>query len=404
MNDKKPKVGTIAFSHTDNYGGVLQAYALQRAIIGLGYDSEVINYDPSRMPGRARHILGVIFRRLFKALQLIGSPSVLIKRLNKGILHVPSRHPHKSSGTRGDKFRDFRDKYIKSSIRRWTTLEELMCERPKYDAYITGSDQVWNPYMMRTDGEPRFDPAYFLVFAPEHLRISYAPSISVPKIPPQQWEAFSKLVSGIRHLSCREHDGAMQIKNASGRVVNHVLDPVFLLEPEDWMRIANNPPNERYLLCYFLGSSRSNRTLSKRIAERLGLKIRVISSFPDDESHLGAKSVSGVGPTEFLELIRGAQYICTDSFHGTAFAVIFEKPFSVFDREQDDDGKKSMTSRIHGLLSQLSLSGRFVSRDANAKDIDHSVDYLQARAQLRQRRAESLNYLRTALHSVICNP
>jgi hypothetical protein len=266
---------------------------------------------------------------------------------------------------------------------------------PPFDAYVCGSDQIWNPFMCRPDNVPGFDPAYFLELAPASKRITYAPSISVPEIPSALQGEFLRLAKGIKWLSCRERQGAETIARLCGRAVKWVADPVLLLSVADWRRVATPMPPGRYLLCYFLGTGEGYRAFARKLAKQHGLKVKVISIVPDDIETLGAEDVGSSGPAEFLSLVMGAACVCTDSFHGTLFSIIFERPFFVFERP-GSSCQQSAISRIYSILGRLGLSARLCQGDDRSLH-ELAIDYDGVRSRLEAYRAESLNYLSEAL-------
>ena len=389
------RVGIITLHYVDNHGGVLLACGLQNAISRLGYAGEIIDYDPTQIPSKLGHLIRTTARRLTKVPTYLFSPRVTWRRFASGSGRLPSLHPHKSVGLRAQRFEDFRHRHIKLTTRRWQSADELKQSPPLFDGYVCGSDQIWNPFMCRPDHVPGFDPSYFLDFAPPGKRITYAPSISVPEIPSDLAGEFVRFVNGIQRLSCRENDGAETIARLSGRGVKWVADPVLLLEAEDWRTVAGSPSSGRYLLCYFLGAGEGYRAFAKTLARTHGLQVKVISANPDDIEALAAEDVGSIGPAEFLSLIVGAACVCTDSFHGTLFSIIFERPFFVFERP-GSTGRESMASRIHSVLGRLGLSAQL----RGAGDTPPSclaMDYGEARAKLEAYRAESIDYLREAL-------
>lgn len=394
--NKKPSIGIITLHYVDNHGGVLLAYALQEKIRQLGYAPLLIDYDPTPVPSWASHALKTWVYRLVRLPTYLRRTPEILRRLLAGGAVMPPRHAHKSSGVRASRFESFRARYISTTLTSWHTANALRAEPPVFDAYVCGSDQVWNPYMCRPDGRPGLDGAYFLDFAPQQLRVSYAPSVSVPEIPRSLRADFSRLASRIRFLSCREEAGAHLVEELTGRSVKVVIDPALLLSPEDWLEVAKRPPEGRYLLCYFLGDGAYYREFTRSLADRLGIPVKVISSSARDADELGAEPCHDIGPDEFLGLIQNAQCVCTDSFHGTLFSIIFERLFFVFERP-GSSGSKSMSSRIHSILGRLGLIGQLVHEGQDAKSARLAIDYESPRQRLAELREDSVSYLRDAL-------
>jgi hypothetical protein len=386
------RVAIITLHYVDNHGGVLLAYGLQEAINRLGYDAEIIDYDPTQLPSRFGHLVRTTARRLAKAPAYFFRPRAALGRLVSGSGRLPSLHPHKSIGLRAQRFEEFRRRHIKLTKGRWRSPDQLKHSPPIFDAYICGSDQIWNPFMCRPDSVPGFDPAYFLHFAPIPKRIAYAPSIAIPVIPKDLIADFVRLASGIKRLSCREKPGADTITRLCGRRVNWVADPVLLSSAAEWQAVAGSATLDPYLLCYFLGPGEACRAFAKRVARKHRLPVKIISAIEQDVEELGAEDVSSIGPAEFLSLIMGAACVCTDSFHGTLFSIIFERPFFVLERP----ASKAMASRIHSILGKLGLSAQLRLGD-DRLPLDLPIDYEEARSKLKAYRTESLEYLREAL-------
>ena len=150
----------------------------------------------------------------------LANPTRYILPVLRGTASVfPPRHQHGSSGSRRASFNAFRSKYIKLGQPHYTGAESLIKAPPAYDAYMCGSDQVWNPFMCRRQGEEGPDPVYFLTFAPKHKRVAYAPSIAVPAIPEEHRNVMAAMIGSIPHLSCREKQGAELITQLTGRHV-----------------------------------------------------------------------------------------------------------------------------------------------------------------------------------------
>lgn len=401
--NKKPSVGIITLHYVDNHGGVLLAYALQEKIRQLGYAPALIDYDPTPVPSPVAHFLKTWAHRLVRLPVYLKRAPEIIHRLISGGPLMPPRHLHKSVGVRSARFEEFRARHICKTSASWQSHEQLRASPPRFDVYVCGSDQIWNPYMCRPDDNPGFDGAYFLDFAPQASRVSYAPSVSVPEIPSSLEAEFARLVSDVRFLSCREESGARLIEAAAGRPVKVVVDPALLLTREDWRLVSRSPRAGRYLLCYFLGDGAHYREFALAMARRLGLAVKVVSSNPGDAEYLKAECCQDIGPDEFLGLIENAECVCTDSFHGTLFSIVFERLFFVFERP-GSAGSRSMSSRIHSILGRLCLMDRLIPEGRSADAASTSVDYGLPRQRLLELREDSVGYLRDALAATQTRP
>ena len=261
----------------------------------------------------------------------------------------------------------------------------------RFDFFITGSDQVWNPIFGYGS------PIDFLTFAPKHKRIAYAPSFGISVIPGEYIENFSLWLSEIRNLSVREEIGAQIIKELTGRDAFVLVDPTLMLSKEQWLSIskkAPHKPNNQYLLTYFLGKvTKENGRRMKQIALENQLQIVNLGDIKDRNTYF-------TGPSEFIDYVNSASLFFTDSFHGAVFSILLVTPFVIFDRLENI---ASMNSRIDTLLSTFNLSSRKWNIIRNNSDI-FNVDYSHVAPILEVERKKALDYLIEALHvkTVIC--
>ncbi|MBP7051979.1 MAG: polysaccharide pyruvyl transferase family protein [Phycisphaerae bacterium] len=396
-------VGTMAIHYVDNHGGVLLAYALQESVERLGYECRVIDFDPTRIPSLIRHVSRGLKRRLMRTpvyLHYFGYYAAMCIR--NGVC-LPPRHGHQSVGVRKTNFDCFRRRYIKLSERRYTSSESLEDSPPPYDAFVCGSDQIWNPYICKPAGEAWNERAYFLTFAAESKRVAYAPSIAIPSIPGHLREEMASMLRGIPHLSVREIHGARLIKEMTGREARVVLDPTLLLSQECWDKVAVEPGiKEPYVLAYYLGESAEYRTFAYRLAEKARTRVVLISRVRDEGRVPHAIPRHDVGPAEFLGLIKRAECICTDSFHGTLFSINYRRPFYTFERP-GSSGAKAMSSRIHSILNLCGLTAQLVQSHGVLPSDPFSLDYTGADVVLQRERSSSLRYLRESLESATCS-
>jgi len=397
----KKDVGIITIHYVDNLGGALLAFALQESIERMGYNCYVIDYDPTHIPSKAGYLIKSITRRIVRMPLYLRDFRYYFTRLikNRGIV-LPPRHIHSSIGLRKMRFDSFRYKNIKLSAQHYTSSESLKESPPQYDAYICGSDQIWNPFICKEPGRARNDPAYFLTFAPKAKRISYAPSIALPSIPDEFREEMTEMLQGISYLSSREKQGAGLIKELTGRNVAVVLDPTLLLNKNQWNQIAIDPDIKGpYILCYFLGEGQEYRDFAKQLNKKTGYRLVVISQKSRDLEAWNTINCSEAGPAEFLGLVKNANCVCTDSYHGTIFSINFEKPFFVFERPSSF-GTQSTATRIYSILDLLGLTSRLMKSNMPIPEAPLQIDYTETKTLLEEERAKSLRYLEDALKHV----
>lgn len=244
---------------------------------------------------------------------------------------------------RQGKLKDWADRYI--YFRK--DVKELSKVIDEYDYFVTGSDQVWNPYFNNN----AYLQENLLMFAPSQKRISYAASISAPTIPDNQIAIYKEGFAGMRGLSLREQAGANLVKAISGRDAEVHVDPTLLLTPQEWDEVSCVPAwysGEKYILTYFLGNRPDS--IIQSIAKETGL---AVVNLLDEKVY--EHYVTGVD--EFLWAVKHASLIYTDSFHGTVFSILYRTPFVVCDRLGNIITEK-MGSRIDNLLNLFGLGSR----------------------------------------------
>ena len=369
------KIAIVTLSGYFNYGNRLQNYALQETLEGLNFDVETIKNNNTKIISKPR---GSLLSRIK------GKSPVLIYKILKNKF---STYRHRDIiEKRTEMFKEFTIKYIKEidcMILDKGIIKHLPFE---YDYFVTGSDQVWNPdYLLGTSTN-------FLTFAPADKRISYAASFGISTIPSKWVADYKKCLSNMKHLSVREEAGAKIIKDLTGREAPVHIDPTLLLTKEKWLSIAkeaNNKPKGSYLLTYFLGGvPEIYKKQIKRIVEENKLEIINLGDIKERETYM-------TGPSEFIDYINSCSVLYTDSFHGSVFSILLEKPFVVCDRK-DTDNDSSMYSRINTLLDKFNLNSRRIENIKTDEEI-FNIDYTHIPHILEKEREKAFNYLKEAL-------
>lgn len=372
------KVGIITYHHDCNYGTVLQAYALQKAIDCIDdYQAEIIDYRAAEEKKLTRWQL--IFIRI-KRLPVYFLEWRRVRNLMKY---------EKVLNAKSTTFDSFFEKHHKESKKTFYSFSELKQFNHNYDILVTGSDQTWSPKI-------GLFPAFFLEFGPpKALRIAYAPSIGVSKLSEEEVLFFNDHLQSFEAISCRERLGTEILKAAvKGKLIHNVLDPTFLLTKEKWNEIAETPDiNGDYIFCYFIGHKTYYRDIAQQLSKELELPLFFIPvSWQDVDK--GYNLVAEAGPKEFLGLIRNARLVLTDSFHGTAFSINYRKTFYTFTKIEGGRGAMD-NSRLYDILSKLHLEDRLYDTAGEIKFTD--VDYSQAEKILEDERQQSLAFLKNAL-------
>lgn len=375
---KMKSIGIITIHKINNYGSVFQAYALQRACEDLGFKAEIIDYNfPNDFHASNKYIETndshpnePKWIKLLYALDL--------KKQHRGI-------------------RDFVCRYENLSDKQYSSPSELEAETPLYDAYITGSDQLWNPRFCNGD------PAFMLHFAPEDaLKISFAASIGSNSIPDELKPQYKALLSRYAHIAVRENSGVEVIKEVVDKEATVVLDPTLLLNREQWNKIADPKRQfkKKYILCYFLNYTFNAFPYVDQLAEYMqkqtGYEVVRVARPPHRLGVPHTHYKVGASPQEFLALVRDAEMVLTTSFHGTAFAVNYGKP--VFTVVQD---RNASDSRQVSLMHNLGLDDQILSvKDPMPEQRRFTYDEKSERARLEVLRQRSIDYLVKALKHV----
>lgn len=387
------KIGIITYVKCDNYGAELQAFALQWKLNSLGFDAEVVNLEKRNIDMKRNPdvILGAIKQRFknegFKAFVSI------FRKFKETKKKIGDESAFKEINEKKHLlFEKFFEEKVKHSAKYYSLDDISTTTDLKYDVYIAGSDQIWN--YIHTD---RLD-VYFLMFANKYKakKISYAASVSIYDIPKKWRPAYKKYFENIDVISVRELHGAGLVKKYSNKTAEVVLDPTFLLSKEDWQReVAKDMRIDGdYLLIYTLSGSPHIRKMAHDIASQLNLKVVNIKSGYSEEPNDGTIHLYEIGPAEWVGLWTKAKYVVTDSFHGTAFSINFNIPFTTL-----VNPNSMMNSRVLSILKITNLESRIVydtlEGDLHPKSID--VDFNECNNILREWKQKSLNFLLNAL-------
>ncbi len=393
------KIGIITYVNTAtcNYGAELQAYALQHKLNELGYNTEVVNLR-RELPGNGR-FKEVVRKAVKVRFERMGffPACASVARLVCSV--AKDKHYAKKYAVRfGEKkqmFREFFMQHIRHSVREYSPADMDTAELP-YDTFIAGSDQIWN-----YKNSDRVD-IFFLMFANRlgAKKVSYAASFSVSKIPQEYQARYTQWINNIDFLSVREYAGVEIVRSLTGRKSSLVCDPTLLLDKEEWISQFEKPEKPlvegKYVLIYSMSRSTNVTRIASRIARELG-GIKVVNiklNFTPSKSD-GILQLDFVSPPQWVWLLLHAEYVVTDSFHGTAFSINFNKPFTTVQNPLSD-----LNSRVDTILTRLGLKGRLYVDNGKAFEPDSLlIDYATVNHKLNEWRKESLDFLINALNS-----
>ena len=350
---KGKKIGIVTWFNIENYGTALQAISLYKYLTNQ-YDCTLIQYFDYK---NIRPLYGkiklsaktILFFPLFvRRLMISGN---IIKGLK--ISRVYKKINILSVKTKGQMKR----------------IEAI-------DVFVTGSDQIWNPYYLKD--------FYLLGFTENNNKIAYSSSIGVQEIPAELEKTYIKYLSKFRHISIREKSSEAILKRVLSRNdICTVLDPVFLLSKKEWenfyaaeaKKLSNKRfIKEKYIFCYFIGKRKEYKIFCDSISSVAGISnVLYVPSAENKRISLNGRAVHSAGLEDFLFLIANAELVLTDSFHATVLSLIFEKQFIEFMRFDEND-KKSQNSRIYDLLERYGIQNRIYKGESILKNrIDYSV-------------------------------
>lgn len=389
---KKIAVSTLV-NAKENYGQLLQAYALQAFLKKKGYDAVLIRYKRKFSLKDEKGIRKILkfFYQLFK--------TVSFSQVNKSeIVHsspeVIARHKH---------FENFYNEYFTNTEKMYYTIDELRNEPPKADVYVAGSDQIWN-----WGGRYGYNPVYFLQFGGNGIkRVGYAVGMSKIVASKEAKKELKKYLKRFNSLALREPTGVPVLKECGFSDPKVVADPTLLLEKEDYLSLIKNDvkPQKDFLLGYFINFNSKEELDWSSIREYLNendLDFKYISS----EGYL--KSINQLDEyknefytvPEWLEAYSNAKCILTTSYHGLLFSIIMRKPFLFF--FIDDERTVPGRNRPKYILSQLGLESRiyFKNSDRTLKEqLDEPINWSEVETKLEKLRNYSIDYLINAIEN-----
>jgi hypothetical protein len=350
----KSAIFTLAFYN--NFGSVLQAYALQKKVRQItGETVDVVDFRPS-LP----------LHSYFKSADLL------------------QQYQKKC-----ELFDEFRFRYLGMN-NNWISNVAQIEER--YENYITGSDIVWGKEFSKLNS------AYFLNFVPEgKKRISYAASMILREDGHSEDDRlYATYIPRFDEISVRETSSVNFIQQFTQKKVTDVLDPTLLLEKNDYEELAKEScflSNKPYLLAYFLTHEPAVVDYTNLLAKKLGLKvIHYFADYPSRIFDSDAECFAFAGPQEFLGYVKNAACVFTNSFHGTCFSFIFEKPFYTYTAKRG-----AMLSRVQDLTRRLSLQDRCFTDFRDIVKVTLETDYTKANQCWQQEKSKSLKFLQNVL-------
>lgn len=353
-------IGVITFHHSLNCGALLQAWALRKYLRILGHKVDIVNY---RKIGWNE--LFAIDKRNFRA--FIRSTYYTIRIVTLNLLPELLRRRQ---------FRRFLSENMK--IGRSVSREDL--PRLGYSHWICGSDQIWNP---KFNGN---DETFFLDFVPEGgRRIAYGPSFGTESFTPESSRRIGELLKRFDRISVRERTGVEIVRNLCGKSAELVCDPTMLLGVDSYQRLERVPiarlPN-RYVAVYLVGAHTWALQMATKVAKDRNASVVLLQGGMMARWHTSGEvnRISVLGPSEWLYFIHHAEFLVTNSFHGTVFALQYHVPFTVtLNRTAGDERMLTLLSAVGQPDRALSQSDQFVQGEINWSSVDGLIEEMRAK-------------------------
>lgn len=346
----------ITIHRTNNYGALLQTYAMQDVLSEYG-EIQVLDYRNDYVESSLDYVrfqFGV--KSALKDLIRIIPRFKAIKKMN-----------------------GFIGRYFNL-----VDASDVLVGHSNFDVYICGSDQIWNPACVSKKAE--LDSNYFASFAkPGKKIISYGSSIGSHLFSPSEKTVAKELLSKFSALSVRESTSGAIVQSIVGKKVNHVLDPTLLITGSKWLELANAPRVDKYILVYTVPKVKQLSSVVGYFKKKLGLKVIAIDQGLYTSKYVD-KQFRDVGVEDFLGLFAKAEFVITDSFHGVCFSINFGKKFCAV-----RPGKHS--NRIDDLLHTLDLNSRAVNNVSDLSGFDCAIDYEKVYQCLDESRLRSLKFI-----------
>ena len=355
------KVGIVTFHFVNNFGGALQAYALKTACEELGAEAHLVDY----------HQWFIRFTDAVRMFPIAKNPQVIISGFRTMGQRLGRRR----------KFSAFHKDYLSLS-RKYSCSRAIENHPPGYDKYICGSDQIWNSFI--TCGLSR---AYFLTFEKDTAnKFAYAPSFGSADISVKMSKRMARLIKMLGAVSVRESEGVDIVEKMTGKRPPQLIDPSFLISTEKWEKLSEascyEKPFNEYILVYIMQKDDTVYEYARRLRERYGLPVVEIGRY-GYRAHFVDECIVDLGPLEFVSLFRNATHVCTNSYHGIIFSIVFNKKLCIIPC-------KRFTSRIDSLLK---LVGIDLPDDRDALELDVSYDRESALKHISEERDKAIDYL-----------
>ncbi len=392
------KIGVITYvkTATCNYGAELQAFALQYKLNKDGFDTEVVNLK-RRLPSNDR-FKETVKKSVRTRFERMNPLSATLSVMDLFLSVVKDKYYAKKYASEFQEKKALYERFFEENIRHSSVEynpDDMDTADLPYNTYIAGSDQIWN-----YKNSDRVD-VFFLMFANRFKakKISYAASFSISEIPENYKERYTEWINNIDEISVRETDGVRIVKDLTGRDAVHVCDPTLLLDKNEWRgAFGDNPVEEigkkKYVFVYTMSRSRNVYRIAKTIARQLGnIEVVHVRLGIKPEANDGVIHLNFASPQQWVHLLMNAEYVVTDSFHGTVFSINFNIPFTVVQNPMSD-----LNSRVNTILTKVGLLDRIYVDDKMGRLPEClNVDYNSVNCKIDEWRKQSWQFLLDSL-------
>ena len=365
------KIGIMTFPNMTSYGCTLQMYALYRAVEQAGAEAEIINYRNEYMKARRHTAAGRGKSRIKSALRITATKMLHLRQIAT--------------------FRRFEQRLSQYPARVTSDKGSLREVAKRYDGVICGSDQVWNPLITDTD------LSYFLDFCgPDTKRIAYAPSFGISEFSNEFTEMIRPELEKFRYLSVREDVGVRYVESLVNRKVDTVLDPTFLIPKQDWTALEESHPlaKGKYILCFPVRKSAELIRFGRELAEKKDATLIIVEGNLLTRLRNKDRRIQyalDISPEEWLGLLHHAECVVTNSFHGAAFSIHYQKDFYL------ECSSAKANSRLEQLAAFCGLENRVIRDGCDGPDTH--IDYDNVEARIAPAIQASLDYLKQSIRT-----
>ena len=411
------KIKLITFAPHPNFGTCLQSYALNYVLRKMGHDVEFIYNGRETPPQPFIKVLIKDCMKLFLPKSFIASlkakrqVNITNQRREPYILELPD-HPFLYCFSKLP-FHEKIYKMLKCKNLQWKKVYKFTYEDGNFDMrciythkqyaevtaetdlFITGSDQIWNPYC------GGFNPMMFVEFGGNKKRVAYSSSISLPEIPASVKQRMKRDLEKFQHIAVREQRSVELLNKLLHRNdIKLVVDPTYLLLAKEWEEFGNKAEieftiPEKYIFCYFVGDKRADvyEQMVQEVKHFTGIQnVITLECYNRTRAYGGGRLYKDAGPYEWVYLLRHASYVCMDSFHATVFALKFQKEF-VHAMKNADTETGSQNTRMYDILSRYGILYKNYNDDGSA-DWLRRIDYQRLTPLLESEIKDSMDYLK----------